>query len=258
MKLEYCTASDKGLVREKNEDNLVVIPDARVFVVADGMGGHVGGDIASTLTVDTIEKYYNDLAVLDTNPSGIDGLKESLGFRTKGEAHLFDAIEQANMAVYEKGLLLDPVRGVGTTIVAGYIHGTTLFVLYSGDSRLYRLRKGRLKQVTEDHSLLNKYLKEKKITPKEAEFFPYRNVIMQALGLSPNCNAEVRRTRIQAGDLYLFCTDGLSDMVKDKEILEVLNTFERLDAQCEALVNIALANGGLDNITVLLLRISED
>jgi len=258
MKLEYCAASDKGLVRENNEDNLIVLPEAQVFVVADGMGGHVGGEIASTLTVDTIEKYYRDLAVLAVPPSGIDGLKESLGFRTKGEVHLFEAIEQANMAVYEKGLLLDPVRGVGTTIVAGYVHGTTLFVLYSGDSRLYRLRNKRLKQITEDHSLLNKYLKEKKITPKEAEFFPYKNVIMQALGLSPNCNAEVRRTKVQVGDTYLFCTDGLSDMVKDIEIQDVMNTFDRLDDKCQALVDAALLHGGVDNITVLLLRISED
>lgn len=258
MKMEYCAISDKGLVREKNEDNLLMLPDANVFVVADGMGGHKGGEIASKLTVDTIRDYYRGMVNTNNKTSGIESLKESLGVLTKGEAQLWQAIEKANTAVYEVGLVLDPARGVGTTIVAGYVHGKTLYVLYSGDSRLYRIRKGRMKQITEDHSLLNQYLKEKKITLREAEFFPYRNVIMQALGLSPNCNAESRRTKIQPGDTYIFCTDGLTDMVNDKEIHTLIDTPGPLDDKCRALVDAALANGGMDNITVLLLRFSED
>ncbi len=259
MKFEYCATTDRGLVREKNEDNLVVLPEARIFVVADGMGGHVGGEVASFTTVDTIRKYYETLDSLEEDKStGAESVKEALGLRTKGEAHLFEAIEQANMAVYEEGLLLDPVHGVGTTIAAGYLHGSTMFILYSGDSRVYRLRQGRLKQITEDHSLLNKYLKEKKISAKEAEYFPYKNVILQALGLTPNCQAEVRRVRVQPGDLYLFCTDGLTDMVHDRDIQDALNNINDINEQCSTLVDMALAAGGMDNITVLIVRILGD
>ena len=120
------------------------------------------------------------------------------------------------------------------------------------------MRQGRLKQITEDHSLLNKYLKEKKISPKEAEYFPYKNVILQALGLTPNCQAEVRRVRVQPGDLFLFCTDGLTDMVHDRDIQEALNNINDIDKQCRTLVDMALDAGGLDNVTVLIVRIPED
>ncbi len=259
MKFDVCAKTDQGFVRRRNEDSYLVLKDHRVFVVADGMGGHVSGDEASKLTVDTIREWFEDWPALEEN--GFEKMKAALGLKTNSEIRLYQAIRAANRRVYFLGQQRDIQRGIGTTVVAGLIHGSTLFVVYSGDSRLYRYRNGRLKQLTEDHSLLNQYLKEHRITTKEAEFFPYKSVILQAVGLSLDCNAEVRRFRVNPGDLYLFCSDGLTDMVKDEEIEEIIRKdmdAPDLNIMCEDLVDSALNAGGLDNITVLVVKILED
>jgi len=255
MKLKVCVWTDPGYVRERNEDAFLVMEEQGLFIVADGMGGHLSGDEASRLAVETVRKWFEGEGPKEEN--GIERLKGLLGLKTNSEVELYRALEEANRKVYELGKLRDPKRGIGTTIVAGLIHGSTLFIAYSGDSRAYRYRGGRLTQLTEDHSLLNQYLKEHRITQKEAPFFPYRSVIVKALGLFPECQAEFRRTRIKPGDIYLFCTDGLTDMVNDEGISMILEQNKDFDHLCVELVDAALSMGGLDNITVLAIKILE-
>ena len=255
MELEYCAWTDPGYLRERNEDAYLVLKDHQVFVVADGMGGHLMGDEASRLAVETIREWFS--GERPEPETGIERLKALFGFKTNSEVELYRALVEANKRVYELGQQVDPQRGIGTTVVAGLIHGSTLFIAYSGDSRAYRYRGGRLSQLTEDHSLVNQYVKEHRITKKEAEYFPYRSVIVNALGLFEECQAEFRRTRVKPGDIYIFCSDGLTDMVRDEEILKVIEQNKDFDQLCVELVNAALRSGGVDNITVVAVKIQE-
>jgi protein phosphatase len=144
---------------------------------------------------------------------------------------------------------------MGTTVVGALFEGDTLFVVYSGDSRIYRLRKGRLEVLSRDHSLLNEYLRLKMIEPGDARSFPHRNVIMKALGLKEKAEVDFFRRKVQPGDLYLLCSDGLNDMLEDSLIRGILNDPDLdLEQRADRLVQRALEAGGVDNVTVLLVQ----
>ncbi len=233
--------TDVGLVRDKNEDSLLVDPQLGLYVVCDGMGGHVGGQVASQLAVATIA---------DTIAQGGDAGDE-IDIIAK-------AIKAANSAVFNKAKADPELHNMGTTVVAVRRDGDVLHLSHVGDSRIYRLRGGQLEQVTRDHSLINLY----EDNPELAARFgpPNSNVIVRAVGLRDAVEVDHRAIAMEPGDLYLLCSDGLTDMIEDWMLKEImLDGAEGPIEECaEALIRAALSNGGVDNTTALLVRVHEN
>lgn len=251
---EIYAESVVGRVRQRNEDAYLVMPDQSLYVVADGMGGHQRGDVASRVCVDAIRDWFTGRVGDDAMNPLVRRVREVFGLRTRGEADLLAAVEFANRLILDMASESEAMAGMGTTLVAAYFHGSTLFVVYSGDSRVYRLRGGHLRQLSVDHSLLNEYLRLDMIRPSEARSFPYRNVIMKAIGLSERAAMDFFKRKVRRGDLYLLCSDGLTDMVEDEEIRRILGGPGSLQERGRLLVRAAEEAGGHDNITVLLVR----
>lgn len=233
--------TDVGLVRDKNEDSLLVDPQLGLYVVCDGMGGHVGGQVASQLAVAT---------VADTIAQGGDAGDEI--------DIIVKAIKAANAAVFNKAKNDPELHNMGTTVVAVRRDGDVLHLSHVGDSRIYRLRGGQLEQVTRDHSLINLY----EDNPELAARFgpPNSNVIVRAVGLRDAVEVDHRAIAMEPGDLYLLCSDGLTDMIEDWMLKEImLDGAEGPIEECaEALIRAALSNGGVDNTTALLVRVHEN
>lgn len=246
--------TDVGRVRSRNEDAFLLLPEQDLYVVADGMGGHQRGDVAASLCVDAVRDWFTGKVSDDTMTRVGNAVRGLLGRPTPGETDLVAAIEFANRIIFEMSAASAAFRGMGTTVVASYFHGSTVFVVFSGDSRIYRLRNGKLRVLSQDHSLLNEYLRLQMIHPSEARSFPHRNVIMKALGLRERADIEFFRRRTQPGDLYLLCSDGLNDMLEDEMIQELLNEGGSLDDRSRRLVDAALDAGGVDNVTVTLIE----
>lgn len=243
LRLESAGKTDVGLVREKNEDSMLIDPTIGLYVVCDGMGGHLGGQVASQTAVATIHEV-----IKTGNPS--QGPNEP--------DPLCTAIRCANSAVFAKARTDANLHNMGTTVVALRDDGDLLHLCHVGDSRIYRLRQGKLEQVTRDHSLINLY----EDNPELASRFgpPNSNVIVRAVGLRDQVEVDHRVIAMEAHDMYLLCCDGLTDMVDDwmlKEMLADAGGEGSLDECCDALVRAALSNGGVDNTTVVLVRISE-
>ncbi len=249
-----CALSDVGRVRTRNEDAFLLLPEQELYVVADGMGGHQRGDVAAALCVDSVRDWFTGKVSDDTMTRIGNAVRGLLGRPTPGETDLVAAIEFANRIIFEMSAASTAFRGMGTTVVAAYFHGSTLFVVFSGDSRIYRMRNGHLRVLSQDHSLLNEYIRLKMIHPSEARAFPHRNVIMKALGLRERADIEFFRRRTQPGDLYLLCSDGLNDMLEDHVIQDLLNQGGTLEAKTRRLVDAALQAGGVDNVTVSLVE----
>ncbi|HEX4620042.1 MAG TPA: serine/threonine-protein phosphatase, partial [Myxococcaceae bacterium] len=174
--------------------------------------------------------------------------------RNYDENRLATGIKLANIRIFERASTDAKYRGMGTTIVGVLYSQSAVYLAHVGDSRGYCFRQGVLKQVTEDHSLLNDYLKAKKLSPEEIDAFPHKNVIVRALGMKDTVLVDVNRFEPQEGDIYLLCSDGLSGMVPDPQIQETLNRTPQLDMACTQLIDLANANGGNDNVTAVLAR----
>ncbi|MCB9528260.1 MAG: Stp1/IreP family PP2C-type Ser/Thr phosphatase [bacterium] len=250
LRLRVGQASDPGKVRTHNEDSLLVDADGGVVVVADGMGGHKAGDVASKLAVAAVREAFS---------GGDDEPQPSrwLLFRRKltGKDRLVEAIQRANRVVLETARRKPECSGMGTTVVALVMDDGALYYAHVGDSRLYRLRDGALVQLTEDHSLLNEYLKLGVIKPDMAQRFPYKNIIVRALGLSPGVEVDADVDRPQVGDRYLLCSDGLTDMAEEEEVRGVLARGGDPETAAAALIELALEGGGLDNITAVVVDV---
>jgi protein phosphatase len=251
MRIEISGQTHVGMKRNHNEDNLLLLPEERLVVVADGMGGHSSGEIASKIAVDEMAEFFRmtsqDQEI--TWPYKMDKQKNY------DENRLATGIKLANMRIFEKASAEQKYKGMGTTIVGAYFaKDSEVVVGHVGDSRVYFWRQGVLKQITEDHSLLNDYLKAKKLTPEEIEAFPHKNVIVRALGMKDNVIVDVNRVEPQEGDVFLLCSDGLSGMVPDAQIQSVLNAQSDLDKACGMLIDAANANGGNDNVTCILVK----
>ncbi len=253
LHLRFGATSHVGRVREHNEDAYLVLPESYLAVVADGMGGHNAGDVASQLTIETLEAEFND--ELPPPSRGWRGLFRRRA--TNGSGRLLEAVRHANRVVLETAQQRPECRGMGTTIVAAWLEAGAerLHVAHVGDSRVYRLRGGELTALTEDHSLLNEYLRLGELTPAQAKHFPYKNIIVRALGLSPGVQIDVDSTVPLRGDMYLLCSDGLTDLVDDAKIRVQLATASDLDAAADALVELALGAGGLDNVTAVVAEV---
>jgi protein phosphatase len=229
--------SNTGNKRRRNEDSFVVAPP--LFAVADGMGGAQAGEVASKLAAAALE---------DTDPGSAGG-----------EERVVALIQAANRRVYERSNADPAASGMGTTITAALVEGTRVTFGHVGDSRAYLLRDGVMEQLTEDHSLVNELMKSGKLSPEEAETHPQRSVITRALGTDPDVDVDTFVVEAQEGDLFLICSDGLTTMVGDEDILELLEKHhDDLDRAAKSLVAAANRAGGEDNITVVAFTISAD
>ena len=249
MKIEVSGQTHVGMKRNHNEDNLLLLPEERLFVVADGMGGHSSGEVASKIAVEEVAEFFRmtsqDLEI--TWPYKMDKQKNY------DENRLATGVKLANMRIFEKASAETKYKGMGTTIVTVYFaKDSEVVVAYVGDSRVYFFRENTLRMITEDHSLLNDYLKAKKLTPEEIEAFPHKNVIVRALGMKDTVNVDINRVEPKDGDIFLLCSDGLSGMVPDKQIEQILQSQPDLDKACAMLIDAANANGGNDNVTCVL------
>lgn len=250
MRIEVAGQTHVGMKRNHNEDNFLVLPDEYLYCVADGMGGHSSGEIASKIAVEELAEFFR-MTSRDQDSTWPYKMDKT---RNYDENRLSTGIKLANMRIFERASAEAKYRGMGTTIVSVHFNANQAYVAHVGDSRVYCWRQGVLKQITEDHSLLNDYLKAKKLSPEEIEAFPHKNVIVRALGMKDTVMVDVVRVEPQEGDIFLLCSDGLSGMVPDPMITETLNHAENLEAACAKLIEQANAAGGNDNVTCILTR----
>ncbi len=247
--------TDVGLQREHNEDSYTVLGGQRLFVVADGMGGHRAGDVASNMATESISEFFRATANDDaTWPFHFDArLSEE-------ENRLLTGIRLANRQIFERSIRSRELQGMGTTVVGALFSPTKnkMFIGHVGDSRAYRVRDGQIAQMTRDHSLVNDYLLAMPdLTDEQRGELP-KNVITRALGMQDNVTVDLQSDDVQAGDIYVLCSDGLSGMMRDEEILAVVLEEEDLEVACSTLIRMANEHGGEDNITAVVVRIEED
>jgi PPM family protein phosphatase len=246
--------SDVGLQREHNEDSYVVLTEYDLFIVADGMGGHRAGDVASRLATDTIAEFFRSTATEDvTWPFHFDtSLSEE-------ENRLLTGIRIANRQIFERSAKSRECRGMGTTVVGALFSSkkNRMYIGHVGDSRCYRVRRGELQQMTRDHSLINDYLLAMPDLTEEQKSELPKNVITRALGMQDQVMVDLQADEPQPGDTYLLCSDGLSGMIADDEICDILMSTGDIVEGCRRLIARANEHGGEDNITAILVRIDE-
>jgi PPM family protein phosphatase len=246
--------SDVGLQREHNEDSFVVLSEYDLYIVADGMGGHRAGDVASRLATDTIAEFFKSTASEDvTWPFHFDtSLSEE-------ENRLLTGIRIANRQIFERSAKSREYRGMGTTVVGALFSPkrNRMYIGHVGDSRCYRIRRGELRQMTRDHSLINDYLMAMPDLTEEQKSELPKNVITRALGMQDQVMVDLQADEPVPGDVYLLCSDGLSGMIADDEILDILLSTGDIGEGCRRLVARANEHGGEDNITAVLVRIDE-
>ncbi len=254
MKFSCYGKTDVGRKRDLNEDSFAVLENERVFVVADGMGGHNAGEVASSIAIETVVKFFR----ASTEDEDMTWPYKEDPALSHEANKLRVGIRFANRKIYRAAQGSSGYAGMGTTIVAMLLlENGTLYVAHVGDSRCYCFFDSGLAQLTEDHSLVNEYLKAGQITPEQARNFPHKNVIMRALGMKENVLVDVQERTVKRGEIYLACSDGLSDMVSDADIAAIIGASASLKEAADRLIDRANANGGKDNITVVLLRIDE-
>ncbi len=241
MRIQHWAVSDKGNKRESNQDSYLVNESLGLFVVADGMGGHSGGEVASSLAVQTLEQ---EIKVVKT---------AALPSREK----LYKAYEQASVRIFDKAATDSPeLLGMGTTMVSCYLENKRIYISNVGDSRCYLYSDQYLWQVTEDHSLMNEQIRSGLLRPDQMANFTGRNVITRSVGYERLVHPDIVDREVSAGETYLLCSDGLTGMVTDQKIAEIFNS-KPLQEVALALIQAALANGGDDNVTVLLIHIMD-
>lgn len=253
FKLLHYGETNVGRERKNNEDAFRVAPEAGVYLVCDGMGGHASGEIASQIAADAMLRFL----VMDRFRPEFTWSGESLAQPTEEGRALDAAVRCANREVLNQANAHPMHKGMGTTVVAVLGGTQRLGMVHVGDSRVYRLRQGEFEQITDDHSLLNHYINTRPMSADQIRQFAGKNVIVRAVGLRDAVDPEVQVADYQADDLYLLCSDGLTDMVEDEQIAEILLGNADLAAAGRALIEAALAGGGKDNITVLLLKVQE-
>jgi serine/threonine protein phosphatase PrpC len=231
----FAVASDTGRKRRRNEDNYVVAPP--LFAVADGMGGAQAGEVASKLAASTVES--------------------EAGLALHGVERVAALVHEANRRVYERSTTDPAASGMGTTMTVALVEGESVTIGHVGDSRAYLVRGDRMEQLTDDHSLVNELLKSGKLSPEEADVHPQRSWITRAVGTDPDVLVDAFTIEAQDGDVFLICSDGLTDMVEDADILDVVARHrDDLERAVRSLVAAANRRGGEDNITAVAFRIA--
>lgn len=245
----HAGGTDRGVVRDHNEDTLLMMPEAGVYMVADGMGGHAAGEVASAMAVE---------AVRDTVETPMWGRLDGVlpAFRT---TMVLSSFYQANRRVLQASLSNPAQRGMGTTMVGVVVRDGYVDIINLGDSRGYLIRDGRIVQISHDHSLVQELIDSGKLdTPEKVAAFPHKNIITQAIGTRPELAPDVFEVSSRAGDIYLLCSDGLVNEQTDEEILSVVKSHAGdLSGAVTDLIGRAKAHGGRDNVTVVLVQVTE-
>ncbi|MGI6486783.1 MAG: Stp1/IreP family PP2C-type Ser/Thr phosphatase [Syntrophomonadaceae bacterium] len=231
--MQTAVVSDKGLVRAKNEDRYLIAPERRLFVVCDGMGGHRGGEVASSLAIDVIDSMYSC-----TNEPA---------------ASLESSIKTANKVIFSKGIQIAEYHEMGTTLTGAVIHEDSVHVAHVGDSGLYLLRDKQFTKVTRDHTLAQKMAREGFLDANEVRSHPYNHILTRALGIELEVKIDFFHEPIDKGDYILLASDGLTDLVEDHEIGQLIEDLGM--GSPDAMLKLALARGGYDNITIILIQV---
>ena len=240
MKIEWAGLSDRGRRRSSNEDAYLGDDALGLFVVADGMGGHAAGEVASRLAVDTVRRVLGGQAAPPPTPAAIE-----------------QAVHEANRAIVERTQERADLQGMGTTLVLALIDSSSAWISHVGDSRAYRIRDGSIELLTHDHSWVSEQVRLGLLSPEEARCHPWRNVVTRALGSRDEVEVEVDVEELRPGDRILLCSDGLNSMLSEEQILDaVRGSGGDLATACRNLVELANQRGGEDNVTVLLVRLS--
>ena len=243
-----CACSDVGKIRDINQDAYYYIEDDKlpIFIVADGMGGHKAGEVASNLAISTIIRHYES------------SKEKILNKEMFIPQFLNESVELANDNLIEEASGDDELKGMGTTVTMCLILDDEVYIGHVGDSRAYLLRNGELSQITQDHSLVGELLRIGSITKDEAVNHPKKNIITRALGSNPKINVDVFNRELQNDDKIILCTDGLTNMVTEEKILEILLSSEIPSAVCSTLVNISNEAGGIDNTTIMIIKAKQE
>ena len=234
--------TDIGKVREINQDYYYTSDEnsvPKLCILADGMGGYKGGEIASKLAVESAKKY------IENNFSNNFSEKEEI-LKLIG-----NAVEYANMVVYEKSKEIKELEGMGTTLEICLIYNNKAYIGHVGDSRIYRIRKDVIRKLTKDHSYVQQLVEDKKITREEAKVHPKKNMLTRALGCTPYVEPDLRARNFEKGDIFIMCSDGLTNMVEEKRIYELIK--QDISKATNNLINEANSAGGYDNITVIII-----
>ncbi len=244
MEIKISGITHQGMVRINNEDSISILDQLGVVILADGMGGHQAGEVASSMAVEMIKQYFSEIV---GNPNAVPN----------GD-NMLESIELANTAVFELSQQRPECAGMGTTIVVCTFIDGKVIAGHVGDSRLYRLRDNQLEQVTQDHSVVQELVSRGFMSKEEANNSMNKNLVTKALGIEASVEADLNEQEYQSGDVFLLCSDGLSDVVADAEIENTLiENQQDIGATAQALVDQANAAGGPDNISVILVRISD-
>lgn len=253
MRITSCGMTDVGVKRTNNEDNYLINDELSLFVVCDGMGGHVGGEFASAIAVNTVEEvlsnfefHEGEFGTFDPDEGPVEVVREKLRY----------AVRLAGKRIFEKAQEEPEYRGMGTTCIVLLMDGGNAFLGHVGDSRAYVVREGRIEQLTEDHSLVNEKIKAGLITPEQARTHKLKNIITRSLGYTEDVEIDVQVRAVRRGDHFLMCSDGLSNPVETGEIGEIVLDSGPQDA-ARRLIELACQRGGDDNVTVLIARVDE-
>jgi PPM family protein phosphatase len=233
--------TDVGLKRTNNQDNLLIDDSKMLYAVADGMGGHRGGETASKVALEVIHAAMSQVI-------GKPGLKIV--------PFIKETISLASMKVYERSQMDENLRGMGTTLIAAYIEDDKCYIAQVGDSRAYLYKDGNLWKITEDHSLINEQLRSGLITKEQSEKLLYKNVITRSVGVEEIVDVDIYIREIEEGDVFLLCSDGLTSMLKDSDISDNIDVSD-LKSSTERLISLANEAGGLDNISVIIIRVDQ-
>jgi len=252
--LEIASHTDPGMVRSHNEDSIASIAEKGLVVLADGMGGYNAGEVASGMATTVITTELRQL-LEDNEPHEADpksGQKAALKM-------LQEQVTKANTSIYQASQSQPQYAGMGTTLVVALFYDNKVMVAHIGDSRMYRMRGDEFSQVTKDHSLLQEQMDAGMLTKEQAKHSANKNLVTRALGIDPAVEAEIHEYDTQPGDIYLLCSDGLSDMVSDDDVGMALQALgANLNLATQQLVQMANDNGGRDNISVILIKILRE
>jgi serine/threonine protein phosphatase PrpC len=246
--------SDVGRVRTNNEDSFRIVEALNLFILSDGMGGEAHGEVASAMAVDVINKYC-EAEKEDSGETVLDEVPANISSRTR---RLKNAVAQANFQIFQAAQKNPEQRGMGATITALWLKDTVLSIAHVGDSRAYLLRSGNLQQLTNDHSLVAEQVRRGLITPQQAEESEMQSVLLRALGAHPEVEIDVDEVGIIPRDVLLLCSDGLTRMVTEPEIAGALQAETVPSTAAERLIALANENGGIDNVTVIVVRFEDD
>ncbi|MCI0515204.1 Stp1/IreP family PP2C-type Ser/Thr phosphatase [candidate division KSB1 bacterium] len=254
MRLEMVGLSDIGVTRKNNEDQVGIFPELNLGLICDGMGGHSAGAFASQLAIEILKSVYEK-----QHDQRISQLVSDVDFKYRGLcARVIGGLRLANHHIYNLALKNSPQRGMGTTVALVVFEPGLAILAHVGDSRIYRVRDRELSQLTDDHSWINELIQDREIKKEEARFFQKKNVITRALGMAPGVKIDLRIEPIENGDIFLLCSDGLTNSLNDDLIQAILVNYQPdLESVTHNLIDMAKRIDGSDNISVVLVKVLD-